>query len=101
MASARSRLYLRVAADAYLKAEVEALRVAILAAARAGRRHRSDAAADRLAAFERARIAEVEMARWRASVAALHAALEARGLVERQVVEGITQSASAGGPIDG
>ena len=73
----------RMAADAGLKAEVEVLRVTILAA---GRAPASDDPTSNptlrqlaLAAFNHAQIAEDAVARWRDSVAALHAALEARG----------------------
>ena len=95
----------RMAADAGLKAEVEALRVAILAAAHAPA---SDDPTSNptlhqlvLAAFDQARIVEAELARWRSTNAALFAALEAGGHVEGQPAEGSAPPAPAGGPIDG
>ena len=92
----------RMAADTGLKAEVEALRVAILATGRA----QSDAADPTLhqlalAALNRARIAEAEIAQWRSANAALFAALEARGYVEGQVPEGHAPSCQADAPVDG
>ena len=102
VAAAWRGLERRMAADAGLKAEVEALRVAILAAGRA----QADAADPTLqqlalAAFDRARIAEAEIAQWRSANAALFAALEARGYVEGQVPEGGAPPEPAAGPIDG
>ena len=92
----------RMAADDGLKAEVEALRVAILAAARAP----ADAADPTLrqlalAAFDQARIVEAELARLRSTNAALFAALEARGRVPGQEPEGHAPPPPAGGPVDG
>lgn len=54
-----------------------------------------------LAAFDQARIAEHEVARWRAAAAALYAALEASGHVEGQTAEGSTPPVPAVGPVDG
>ena len=83
VAAAWRRLKRRMAADAGLKAEVEAPRVAILAAGRAPA-DTADPTLQQFAltAFDRARIAEAELARWRSANAALFAALEARGHLE-------------------
>ena len=91
-----------MAADAGLKAEVESLRLAILAAGRA----QADTADPTLrqlalAAFDRARIAEDAAAEWRTADAALFAALEARGYMEGDVPKWNAPPAPAGGPIDG
>ena len=88
--------------DAGLKQEVEALRVSILAAARAP----TDAPDPTLrefafAAFEQGRIAENAVAHWRDSVSALFAALEARGYVEREPSEGSASPAPVAGPSKG
>ena len=92
----------RMAADAGLKAEVEALRVAILAAGLAPA-DTADPTLQQLAlaALDQARIVEAELARWRSTNAALFAALEARGHVEGQPAEGSAPPTPAGGPIDG
>ena len=102
VAAARRGLERRMAADAGLKAEVEAQRVAILAAGCA-QADAADPTLDQLAlaAFDRARIAEAGIAQWRSANAALFAALEARGYVEGQAPEGSAPPAPAGGPIDG
>ena len=102
VAAAWRGLAARMAADAGLKAEVEALRVAILAAGCA----QADAADPTLqqlalAALDRARTVEAELARWRSTNAALFAALEARGYVAGDVPEGSVPPAPASGPIDG
>ena len=75
VAAAWRGLERRMAADAELKAEVEVLCVAILAA---------DPTLPQfaLAAFDRARIAEEALARWRSANAALLAALEERAYLE-------------------
>ena len=90
-----------MAADAGLKAEVGALSPAIPAAgcvlASCDPRLQQLA----LAAFDQARIAEAKVARWRSPLAAVHAALEARGHVGEQVPEGSAPPAPASGPIDG
>ena len=100
VAAAWRGLERRMAADAGLKAEVEALRVAILAAARA----QADAPDPTLrqlalAALDQARIAESAVARWRSANAALFAALEACGYAEGR--GGSRRTGCAGGPIDG
>ena len=102
VAAAWRGLETRIAADAGLKEEVEALRVAILAAGLA----QADAADPTLrqlalAALDQARIVEAELARWRSTNAALFAALEAGGHVEGPPAEGSAPSAPASGPIDG
>ena len=74
-----------MAADAGLKAEVEVLRVAILAAGRAPADEDPTLRHLALAALDQARIAEHAVARWRSAAAALYAALEAHGHVEGQV----------------
>ena len=61
--------------DAGLKEEIEALRVSILAVARAPDDADPTLRHLALAAFDRARIAEHEVARWRAAAAALYAVL--------------------------
>ena len=91
-----------MAAGAGLKAEVEALRIAILAAGRA----QADAADPTLqqlapAAFDRAQIAENAVAQWRDSVRALYAALEASGHVEGQPPEGSAPATRVVGPVEG
>ena len=91
-----------MAADAGLKEEVEALRVAILAAGRA----QADAADPflrklALAASDRARIAESAVAGWRASVAAHFAALEAGRRVDGQAPDASPPPAPTSGPING
>ena len=91
-----------MAADAGLKEEVEALRVATLAAG-----HAQVDAADptlrqlALAALDRARIAENAAAQWRDSVAALYTALEAGGHVEGDAPEGSAPTTRAVGPVEG
>ena len=102
VAAAWRGLERRMATDADLKEEVEALRVAILAAGCA----QADTADPTLhqlalAVFDQARIAETEIARWRSANAALFAALEARGYVEGQEPEAHAPPAPASGPIDG
>ena len=87
VAAAWRGLEAHMAADAGLKAEVEALRVSILAAGHVPATFDPTLRQLALAAFDRARIAESAVAQWRDSVAALHAALEARGHVERQPSE--------------
>ena len=88
VAAAWRGLERRTAADAGLKAEVEALRVAILAAGRAQADADPTLRQLALAAFDRARIAESAVAQWRSANAALFAALEARGYVAGDVPEG-------------
>ncbi|MDE0390990.1 MAG: hypothetical protein OXI57_02845 [Rhodospirillales bacterium] len=102
VAAAWHGLEARIAADAELKAEVEALRVAITAAGRA-QADAADPALQQLAlaALDRARIAEAAVAQWRDSAAALYAALEAGGQVEGQRLDGSAPPARDAGPIDG
>ena len=75
----------RMAADAGLKTEVEALRVAILAAGLA-QADTADPTLQQLAlaALDQARIVEAAVAQWRSTNAALFAALEAGGHVDGQ-----------------
>ena len=91
----------RMAADAGLKAEVEVLRVAILAAAHPPADEDPTLRHLALAALDQARIAEHAVAQWRSSAAALYAALEARGHVDGEPPEGIAPPSQADGSIDG
>ena len=91
----------RLTADAELKAKVEALRVTILAAGRAQASDDPTLQQFALAAFDRARIVEAELARWRSTNAALLAALEAGGHVEGDVPDGIAPPAPDESPIGG
>ena len=102
VAAAWRGLETRIAADAGLKEEVEALRVAILAAGLA----QADAADPTLqqlalAALDQARIVEAELARWRSTNAALFAALEAGGHVDGQPAEGSAPPVLTTAPVDG
>ena len=90
-----------MAADAGLKAEVEALRVATLATGCAPANEDSTLRQLAPAAFDQAQIAENAVAQWRVSVAALYAALEAGGHVEGEVPEGSAPPAPTTAPIDG
>ena len=90
-----------MAADAGMKEEVEALRLSILAAARPPADEDPTLRQLALAALDRTRIAEAEVARWRDAVAALYAALEAGGHVEVQAPEGSAPSAPGAGAVDG
>ena len=98
VAAAWRGLEQRMAADPGLREEVGALRVAILAAGRAQADEDPTLRQLAMAAFDRARIAETEVARWRSSVAALYAALEACGHMEGEPPEGSAPSARAAGP---
>lgn len=102
LAAAWRGLERRMAADADLKEEVDAMRVSILAAGRA-QADAADPTLQRLAlaAFDRARIADDAIAQWRDSVTDLYEVLEARGHVKGHAPEGGAPPAAAGGPIDG
>ena len=102
MAAAWRGLERRLAAEVGLKEEADAPRVSILAAAQPPA-HAADPTLRQLAraTLDRARIAEHAVARWRDSVAALFAALEARGHVEKDVPEAGVPPAPAAGRIEG
>lgn len=100
VAAAWRGLERRMAADAGQKAEVEALRVSILAAAGAPAAEDPTLRQLALTAFDRARVAENAVAQWLSANAALFAALEARGYVEGKAPKGSAPPAPASGPID-
>ena len=101
MAAAWRGLEKRLAADASLKAEVEALRVSILAAARVSANADPTLRQLALAALDQVRIAETEVARCGYTPANLLAALEARGQATNYWRKAAHPRAPACGRIDG
>ena len=83
VAAAWRGLERRMAADAGLKEEVDAMRVSILAALRAPAHADPTLRQLALAVFDQAQIAENEVSRWRSMASDLITALEARGQAER------------------